>query len=115
MSEQEPSRLIAMGSPALADGFSLIGFETYPGADADALEQLLGQLLASQQRALIVLEDYLARSRGALLRRVRNEGGHLVIVEVPPLHAPNDYHPQVEELMVRLLGSSALERSVAES
>jgi len=31
------------------------------------------------------------------------------VTEVPPLHAPEAYHPQVEELVLRVLGPSALE------
>ena len=103
------TRMIALGSAALTEGFSLIGFETMPDASAEELEDLLEKLFKQRQRAMIVLERALARSGGRWLRRVRNEGGHIVIAEIPQLHAPEDYHPMVEDLVQSILGPSALE------
>jgi hypothetical protein len=37
------------------------------------------------------------------------EGGRLVVVEIPPLEAPHDYHPQVEDMILSILGPTALE------
>ena len=103
------TRLIAMGSSALMEGFALIGFETWPEAGADDVEQVLTDLLRHRHRALIFLEPRLARSGGAMLQKVRNEGGRIVITEVPPLQSPQEYHPEVEDLVVSLLGGAALE------
>ena len=55
------------------------------------------------------LEHHLARHAGPWLERVRGEGGRIVIAEIPPLHAPGDYHPQVEDVVRRILGANALE------
>ena len=42
-----PTRLIAMGSAVLMEGFSLIGLETFPDATAEDLERLLAGLVRS--------------------------------------------------------------------
>lgn len=103
------TRLIALGSAAITEGFNLIGFETLPDATAQELDELLGELVRRRQKALVLVEDYLARGSGATLERVRMEGGRIVVAEIPALHAAGDYHPQVEELILSILGPSALE------
>ncbi len=40
---------------------------------------------------------------------MREEGGRVVVAEIPPLHAPEDYHPQVEDVVRAILGAGALE------
>lgn len=104
-----PTRMIALGSAALTEGFSMIGVETVPDATVEALETLLSELVRHQQKALVFLEHHLARSGGPWLRRVRAEGGRIVVAEIPPLHAPEDYHPQVEDVVRSILGAQALE------
>ena len=48
------TRLIAMGSAALTEGFSLIGFETWPEANEEDLDaELASQLVASEINGLI--------------------------------------------------------------
>jgi vacuolar-type H+-ATPase subunit F/Vma7 len=113
VSETTPpaTRMIVLGSAALAEGFGLIGVETYPDATPETLEELLAGLLKRQEKALVFLEHDLARSEGPWLKRVREEGGRIVIAEIPPLHAPEDYHPQVEDVVRSILGSQALEPS----
>ena len=104
-------RLIAAGTAALVEGFALLGFETLPDADDAAVESLLAELVHGREKALVVLEHHLARGHGQFLGQLRAEGGSVVITEVPPLHAPADYHPPVEELVRRILGPSALEEN----
>jgi vacuolar-type H+-ATPase subunit F/Vma7 len=101
--------MIALGAAALTEGFSLIGVETLPDATSGQLEALLAGLVQRQEKALVFLEERLARGGGPWLRRVREEGGRIVIAELPPLHAPGDYHPPVEDLVRALLGAQALE------
>ena len=104
-----PTRMIAMGSAGLTEGFALIGFETVPDADSADLERVLGELLERRERALVLLEPYLAQSKSPALQRIRSEGGRVVITEIPPLQAPGDYHPTIEDLVVSVLGPAALE------
>lgn len=105
----QPTRIIVMGSAALTEGFSLIGIETVANATPQQLENVLAELVKRQEKALLFLEHGLARSGGAWLARVRESGGRIVIVEIPQLHAPGEYHPLVEELVKNVLGPSALE------
>ena len=103
------TRLIAMGGAELTLGFRLIGFETYPDATSDDVENVLRELIARKQRALVLLEPELARSGAKSLDIVRSEGGHVVVTEVPALHTPHDYHPEVEDVVRSVLGPGALE------
>jgi vacuolar-type H+-ATPase subunit F/Vma7 len=103
------TRMIALGSAALTDGFRLIGFETIPDATRDELEELLKGMVRNREKALVVIEHELARSGCPTLDHIRHEGGRIVVAEVPPLHAPGDYHPQVETIVRSVLGPGALE------
>ena len=102
-------RLIAMGRAALAEGFALLGFEIRVDATRDDVESMLAELIRTRESALVVLEHELARSGMPNLERVRREGGRIVVTEIPPLHAPADYRPPVEDLVRRVLGSRVLE------
>lgn len=103
------TRMIALGAAPLMEGFALLGFEVYPNASVDQMEQLLEQLVHKQERALVLLEQDLAQSGAPWLSRVRNEGGNIVVTELPALHEPESYHPPVEDLVTAILGASALE------
>lgn len=103
------TRMIALGSVALTEGFSLIGIETLADATVEQLENLLADLVRNQEKVLVFLEHNLARSQGRWLKHVREQGGRIVIAEVPPLHTPEDYHPQVEDVLHAILGSQALQ------
>lgn len=101
--------MIAMGSAALTQGFALVGFETWPDADVATLGRVLEELLHNGQRALVLLEPELARCDCPQLLRVRAESGRIVVAEVPALHAPEAYHPLIEDLVTSVLGAGALE------
>lgn len=103
------TRLIMMGDAALCAGFELIGFETWADATVEQLEILLQELLHHNHSALVFLEPRLARCDCHLLQQLQHHGGSIVITEIPPLNAPGDYKPQVEELVISVLGQSALE------
>ena len=98
-----------MGSDELAAGFRLIGFETWPNATEEDLDQLLKELAKNNDTALVFLEPYLAQSSSAQLTQLRDHGGSIVITEIPTLSAPGNYQPQVEQLVLSILGKSALE------
>lgn len=103
------TRMIAMGGTELTLGFRLIGFETWPEATEEDVERVLGELLRSGERALVLLEPDLARCGAPTLERVRAQGGHIVVTEVPSLEAPQDYYPEVEDVVRSVLGPGALE------
>ncbi len=105
-----PARMIALGSTALMEGFALIGFETYADPAPEAVEKLMQELLRTQQAALVVIQQDLARNPGRYLLRAQSEGGRIVITEVPGIHLSAEYHSRVESLVQRLLGPAALEK-----
>ena len=102
------ARLVVLGSAGLAGGFGLVGAEVYPDADAATVEAVLEQLAASGAAALVLLETHLAHAGGHWLERLRNEGGRIVITELPPLPAPGDYAPAVDDVVRAVLGPEAL-------
>lgn len=103
-----PARLVVLGSAGLAEGFGLVGAEVYPDADQARVEAVLAALCASGDSALVLLEAHLARGEGEWLRRLRNEGGRIVVTELPPLAAPRDYAPAVDAVVRAVLGPEAL-------
>ena len=102
------ARLVVMGSAGLAEGFRLVGAEVHADADPDTVEAVLGQLVRDGDEALVLLETGLAHAGGPWLNRLRNEGGRIVITELPPLAAPHDYAPAVDEVVRAVLGPEAL-------
>mgnify|MGYP000238687869 CR=1 FL=1 len=103
------ARLVVLGSAGLAGGFALIGAEVHADADTATVETVLEQLAKSGDEALVLLETHLAHSGGYWLNRLRNEGGRIVITELPPLPAPHDYAPAVDGVVRAVLGPDALE------
>jgi vacuolar-type H+-ATPase subunit F/Vma7 len=99
-----PTRIIAMGSGPLMDGFRLAGVETWPDANPAQLEALLQELMNGRQRALLLLENELAQSDGPWLRRVRAESSHIVVTQIPPLHLPGDYRTAADALLPQVMG-----------
>jgi vacuolar-type H+-ATPase subunit F/Vma7 len=105
----DATRLVALGHAPLMEGFRLLGVETHAEADAATVERVLAELVRDGASALVFLEHHLAQGRGPWLDRVRNEGGRIVVTEVPPLAAPDTYAPAVDGLVRAILGPAALE------
>lgn len=102
------ARLVVLGSAGLAEGFRLIGAEVHADADVATVETVLEQLSKNGDEALVLLETHLAHGGGHWLNRLRNEGGRIVITELPALPAPQDYAPAVDEVVRAVLGPEAL-------
>jgi vacuolar-type H+-ATPase subunit F/Vma7 len=102
------ARLVVIGSAGLAEGFSLIGAEIHADADSAMVNEILAQLVKSGDEALVLLESHLAHAGGHWLDRLRNEGGRIVVTELPPLSAPYDYAPAVDDVVRAVLGPEAL-------
>lgn len=102
------ARLVVLGSAGLTEGFSLIGAEVYPDADPTRVEEVLAQLVKDGSAALVLLESGLSHAGGPWLDRLRNEGGRIVVTELPPLSAPHDYSPAVDDVVHAVLGAEAL-------
>lgn len=113
-------RLIMMGHQVLAEGFALLGFETFPEATLDDVEQVLSSLLKSKEKAFVLLETHLTYQTSTsgehqplpALSQARREAARIVIAEIPPLQTPETYHPTIETLVSRVLGSHVLDKTV---
>ena len=101
------TRVIALGNAALMDGFSMIGVETVVNATPQSVEDLLAGLSRHDQNAVVFLERDLARSNGPWLQRVRAKGGRIIVVEIPSLNAPEEYHTRVEEMVRGMFSAQA--------
>lgn len=100
----EQTRQLFLGDASLATGFRLAGFEVYPGADADQLDQLLERLVADRTPAFVVVDQALAQSKSRRLEEVRREGGRILLTQVPPLTHPEQMHSAIDEHIRQLLG-----------
>jgi vacuolar-type H+-ATPase subunit F/Vma7 len=103
-------KIVAIGNSALMDGFALLGIETCADASADEINALLSELSRSRERALVYLQQDLMDADIPMIKQLRVQGGSILICEIPDLHTADDYQPEVEKLIGRVLGSSVLER-----
>ncbi|MES9814430.1 MAG: V-type ATP synthase subunit F [Candidatus Thiodiazotropha sp.] len=97
-------RNIFVGSHALTDGFRLIGFETLTEPDSSRLDELLNQLLQERQRALLIIEQSVNHVGSKLLDQIRNEGGRIILSEVPSLQDPEEFHSELDNQLKKLTG-----------
>jgi vacuolar-type H+-ATPase subunit F/Vma7 len=99
-----PVRNIFIGSPALTDGFRLIGFETLTDPDLRQLDHLLSELQRERQRSLLIIEQSVNQMGSKLLDQIRREGGRIVLSEVPSLHDPDTFQGELDEQLKKLTG-----------
>ena len=104
--------IIAIGSRELMDGFALLGITTHVAEEAAQIDHLLSELARRRERALVYIQQDMIGDRTPTVKKLRLEGGSILICEIPPLGGAADYRPQVEQLIRRVLGSSMLEDSV---
>ena len=90
--ENNTTRMVALGSPALVRGFRLIGFEGFAHPDHEQVRQLIKQLVTEQQRAFLVIEQYLADELRDVFTPLQQEGGEIVLKELPSIHEPDNLH-----------------------
>lgn len=100
----EQTRQVFLGDANLATGFRLAGFEVFPDADVAQMDALLDALVASRTHAFVVIDDQLAASDSRRLKMVREEGGRILLTQVPPLTRPDHINSSVDERIRQLLG-----------
>jgi len=105
-------KIIAIGNSALMDGFALLGIETYADASADEIDAVLTELVRERERALVYLQQDLMSAAIPMVQQLRIKGGSILICEIPDLHTADDYQPEVEKLIGRVLGRSVLEAQI---
>jgi len=97
--------MLFLGAEALADGFRLIGFETYPDPSAEDAERVLREILRERDSAFVIVDDALMRADIPALRQARREGGRIVIVSVPPLSAAPKLESEVAARLAAMFGN----------
>jgi len=90
------TRMLFFGDAALTDSFQLIGFKTWSDPDIAELEAVLAELLESKCNAFIILDSRLSEASSQMLDRVRKEGGHILISEVPALNDPDGFRGSID-------------------
>jgi vacuolar-type H+-ATPase subunit F/Vma7 len=95
---------IFVGGHTLTDGFRLIGFETLTEPNLTQLDELLARLLREKQRTLLIIEYSINKLDSKLLKQIRNEGGHIVLSEVPSLHDRDNFQSDLDETLKQLTG-----------
>lgn len=106
----DKTRIIAMGSALLMEGFALVGLETWPDAEPADVEALIDELLRERQPAVVLLESDLMREAGSALAGAARGSERILITEIPSLQAPQEDRPAVERLVAEMLGPGALTR-----
>ncbi len=104
-----PTRMLFLGEESLADGFRLIGFETFPNPHADEVDRILRDLVRNREKAFLVVDDAVMGQEIPNLKRVRKEGGRIVVIAVPSLSAPTVLASEVAERLAALFGTTAVQ------
>jgi vacuolar-type H+-ATPase subunit F/Vma7 len=109
-----PTRMLFLGDESLADGFRLIGFETHPNPPPQNVDRVLADLRRNREKAFVVVDHALMAEDIPNLKRVRREGGRIVVISVPRLSEPPQLASEVADRLAALFGASALETSPAD-
>ena len=109
-SEAAVTRMLFLGDAALTDGFQLIGFETWADPSVEELDRILAELVEHKANAFVILDSRLAQQNSPMLRRVRAEGGRIVVTEVPQLNEPGDMRSEIDNQARSMLGNSSLDK-----
>lgn len=99
-------RLMAIGQRSLMDGFALLGMETHCDASAEEVESILSALSHKKEKAMIYLQRDPAYDNLPIIQQLRNEGGNILISEIPDILSAHQFHAPVDDLITRVLGKN---------
>ena len=99
------TRMLFLGDDRLADGFRLIGFETFPAPDPATVDKVFRELLRDRVKAFVIVDDHIMRSGIQGLEAVRREGGRIIVVSVPRLDEPPRLASEVSDRLAAMFGS----------
>ncbi len=106
---EQPTRMLFLGEHSLAEGFRLIGFETYRNPDVAEVDRIFRDLERSRERAFVVVDDAVMQFDAPSLKLARREGGRVVVIAVPALNAPTRLTSDVADRLAALFGGATLE------
>jgi len=109
--QERITRMLFVGDDSLADGFRLIGFETFPNATPGEVDKLFQALIRNGEKAFVIVDDRLMEADIPSLQRVRAEGGRIVITSIPRLHEAPRLASDVAERLDAMFGNAAEGRS----
>ncbi|NCA70215.1 MAG: ATPase [Sphingobacteriia bacterium] len=101
--------MLFLGEDLLADGFRLIGFETYPNPSPELVERTLRDLRREREKAFVVVDEAVMQQDIPSLRQLRREGGRILVIAVPALGERPRLGSDVAKRLAMLFGSAALE------
>lgn len=108
-----PTRMLFLGDDSLAEGFSVIGFETYPNPEPGEVDRVFRELLSTREKAFVIVDDAVMQMDVEHLKRVRREGGRIVVVAVPQLAAPPKLGSEVADRLSSMFGGANLMQPTA--
>lgn len=105
--EQSPhtTRMLFLGDDRLADGFRLIGFETFSNPDRETVDRVFRELLQARAKGFVIVDDQIMASDIKGLAAVRREGGRIVVVSVPRLDEPPQLASEVNDRLSAMFGN----------
>jgi vacuolar-type H+-ATPase subunit F/Vma7 len=107
------TRLLFLGEESLADGFRLIGFEAHPDPSPAEAERIIRALCHNRERTFLIVDERLMAADIPSLKRVRREGGRVLVIAVPALSAPPLLASEVADRLSALFGATAAQADVA--
>lgn len=99
------TRLLFLGDDRLADGFRLIGFETFPSPDPAAVDRVFRELLRTREKAFAIVDDRIMHADIKGLAAARREGGRIVVVSVPQLDEAPRLTSEVSDRIAAMFGN----------
>lgn len=112
LKRDEPSqttRMLFLGEESLADGYRLLGFETYADPSADEVDRIIRNLRRNREKAFILVDDQIMGKDIPNLRLIRREGGRIVVIGVPRLASPVTLASDVADRLAALFGAANLQ------
>lgn len=105
LDQPRTTRMLFLGDDLLADGFRLIGFQTFPSPDPGTVDRVFRELLQSRTKAFVIVDDQIMKSDIKGLAAARREGGRIVVVSVPLLNEPPHLASEVCDRLAAMFGN----------
>ncbi len=109
MNETQPDkvydRMLFFGSAALADGFALIGFETWVDPEIAQMNHQLELINQSRGNAFVLISSELAAQESRILDEIKKESGRILVMEIPSLDDPDGFSVDTDAQVMGMLGN----------